>query len=108
MKKHIALLLVCTLPFLSTHAAVNSPPAGKKAAVPMVKISDRANSGEIEISGKREFKPTPQSCTRSVKIYIPTQSGLIGIGLSITAPTCSEADAGIREAAEGFMKEAMK
>jgi hypothetical protein len=45
------------------------------------------------------------SCTRSIKVYIPTPAGIIGVGFSITADTCAEADAGIGEAVRGFISE---
>ena len=45
------------------------------------------------------------SCTLSFKVYIPTQSGIVGFGMSITADTCDEASAGISDAIAGFMSE---
>nr|WP_298331977.1 hypothetical protein [uncultured Christiangramia sp.] len=47
------------------------------------------------------------SCTRSIKVYVPTTAGLVGLGLSITADTCEEADAGIADAVRGFVNELM-
>jgi hypothetical protein len=63
-------------------------------------ISDLQNTNIefIEITND-EF-----NCTLSVKVYIPTEAGIIGIGLSITASTCEEAEAGITDAIRGFIK----
>ncbi len=44
------------------------------------------------------------TCTRSIKIYILTESGIFGFGLSITARTCEEANTGISNAVKGFIK----
>ncbi|NER12957.1 hypothetical protein GWK08_05870 [Leptobacterium flavescens] len=46
-----------------------------------------------------------EDCTLSIKIYVPTQSGIIGVGLSITADTCEEAREGIGDAINGFISE---
>ncbi|MCJ7468115.1 MAG: hypothetical protein MUO53_15660 [Maribacter sp.] len=47
---------------------------------------------------------TKFSCTRSIKIRVLTEAGIIGFGLSITAGTCQAADAGITNAIRGFIK----
>jgi hypothetical protein len=44
------------------------------------------------------------SCTRSIKVRVLTEAGIIGFGLSITAGSCQEADAGIASAIRGFIK----
>jgi len=44
-----------------------------------------------------------EACTLSARVYILTEAGLIGVGFSITAETCSEAYGGIREAISGFL-----
>ena len=48
--------------------------------------------------------PGWETCTVSARVYILTEAGLIGVGFSITAETCSEAYAGIRQAVSGFLK----
>ncbi|MEP6262457.1 MAG: hypothetical protein ABJ092_12830 [Gillisia sp.] len=45
------------------------------------------------------------SCTVSFKVYIPTASGIYGVGMSITADTCEEANQGMMEAVKGFISE---
>lgn len=44
------------------------------------------------------------ACTVSVRVYVLTEAGLIGVGFSVTAETCSEAYGGIRDAVSGFLK----
>ncbi len=46
----------------------------------------------------------PFDCTVSAKVYVLTDAGLIGVGLSVTAGSCSEAIQGIRLAITGFLK----
>ena len=46
----------------------------------------------------------PEACTVSARVYVVTEAGVIGVGFSITAETCSEAYAGIRQAISGFLK----
>ena len=48
--------------------------------------------------------PAWESCTLSARVYVLTEAGLIGVGFSITAGTCSEAYGGIRQAISGFLK----
>ncbi|RZS93874.1 hypothetical protein [Aquimarina brevivitae] len=48
------------------------------------------------------------SCTLSFKVYIPTEAGIIGFGMSITADTCEEAEAGIGAAVDGLINEIMR
>lgn len=52
----------------------------------------------------KPFVCGPESCTVSAKLYFLTQAGLIGIGVSVTASTCSEAYQGIRDAFYGFLE----
>ncbi|SDR72447.1 hypothetical protein [Christiangramia echinicola] len=60
------------------------------------------NLGEIT-----EIINSDYSCTRSIKVYVPTTAGLIGFGLSITADTCEEANSGLADAVRGFVNEVM-
>lgn len=48
--------------------------------------------------------PGLESCTVSARVYVITETGLIGVGFSITAETCSDAYSGIRQAIVGFLK----
>lgn len=43
------------------------------------------------------------SCTIGFKVYIPTQSGIVGFGMRITADTCEEASEGMNDAIAGFI-----
>ncbi len=43
------------------------------------------------------------SCTIGFKVYVPTQSGVVGFGMSITADTCEEAREGMSDAIAGFI-----
>ncbi len=48
--------------------------------------------------------PGAEACTVSARVYVVTEAGVIGVGFSISAETCSEAYAGIRQAISGFLK----
>ncbi len=51
-------------------------------------------------------EPQPETfydCTVSVKLYFLTEAGVIGVGLRVTAGTCSEAYQGIRQGIIGFL-----
>lgn len=43
------------------------------------------------------------SCTIGFKVYVLTQSGIVGFGMSITADTCEEAREGMSDAIAGFI-----
>ena len=62
-------------------------------------------AGAAEPSGpvSREGSPA-DACTRSFKVYVLTEAGLIGFGISVTADTCQEANSGLLEAIKAFWK----
>lgn len=72
----------------------------KKESLSKVDFPQNVEITRIE---KNEF-----SCTLSFKVYIPTQSGIVGFGMSITADSCEEARAGIGGATKAFLAEMMK
>ena len=81
MKKYIGLvMLLCA--HLAPAPALPAPPGG-----PL-----------------KPFACGPESCTVSAKLYFLTEAGLIGIGISVTAGTCSEAYQGILDAFSGFLE----
>ena len=81
MKKFIGLALLLCL-YLAPARAMSGP-AGRP--------------GETNIQG-------PYDCTVSARVYLITEAGVIGVGLSITAGTCSEAYQGISQAISGFLR----
>jgi hypothetical protein len=57
----------------------------------------RHSMADLPVSGS-------EACTVSARVYLITETGLIGVGFSITAETCSEAYSGVRQAVLGFLK----
>ena len=108
MKKHIALLFVCTLPFLSIHAAVNSPPAVHEMT--SLETSDAVHPELVEMLKKGEIKFLTISYNQALLCTLSAELSYNGVAikLSITAETCEKAGAGLAQAVKSFMKEVQK
>ncbi len=91
--------------------------AGNKAKDTFVKddkieiatISERANTNNVSEDTSVDYKllssnASIDSCTYSMKIYVVTDAGIVGVGFSITADTCEEARAGVLAAIRGFVE----
>ena len=90
-------LLILGLIFCSTSGFSNAHLASGEADKDLTNVS--SSVGDVKII-EDEF-----SCTISFKVYIPTTSGIYGVGMSITADTCEQARQGMQEAVEGFISE---
>lgn len=107
MKAHLIILIGMFLSCINGYSTNNSSIEFSEKPEHQVQLDQYDDYKNVYLGDIKEKIHSDFSCTRSVKIYVPTTAGVIGFGLSITADTCEEADAGLAEAVRGFVNEVM-